>query len=99
MQALTRKLKSTKMELLRCSINELQEKRKQLDQVIGFDYLTITRRGPKESVTTLLEKINSAVRAEEEILYRCHSKKWHQQTLCDYPCAPYFCEYDFCFPF
>ena len=63
--ALARKLHSTKLELLRCSINEQEKKLGTLERMSGYDYLHVTRRGQENWVRTFLEKLNAAVREEE----------------------------------
>ena len=99
--ALDRKLRSTKMECLRCTIGEMKNKLEETARGVGYDYLTVTRRGDEEEVLRFLEMVRAAGELEVELTYKRHSKKWTQSRETPYPsrCSPYRVLYQFCFPF
>jgi hypothetical protein len=96
--ALTRKLHSTKLELLRCCINEEAAKLETVVRMSGYEYLNVTRRGSENVVRPFLEKLNAALREEERQVYHRHVKKWFDLTRLPYPCDPYLFEHRFGFP-
>ena len=81
-------------------IGETENKIKDLTQEIGYDYLTLTRRGVEKDVRTLLELVKMAAEKEANITYERHSKKW-----CDLSETPYssvcsaYVSYKLCFHF
>ena len=99
-QALTRKVKSTQLELIRYHVSQHERKNNELDASIGYDYLQVTRRGPIPLVENFLGTLERAVRREEQLVHHRHANKWQVLTSSPvYPCASYFFALQPRFPF
>ena len=98
-KSVLRKVKSLKRELIRDEIDQHREKLCVIEREIGYAYLHVTRRSPKEQAGKLLDAVINMVREEERLIHCRHRRKWFALTDCSYPVCAYFFIYAPRFPF